>query len=103
MKESYVPLGSIVILKGGIQKLLVISRALNVKNGDRTFFFDYGAVPYPEGLVSDKMAYFNADSISRVVFEGYRDVEDEAMTDAIDRYLKENPEIVRGDAKTWNA
>ena len=102
MEYKYIPLGSIVILQGGVQKLLVISRALNVRNGDKTFFFDYGAVPYPEGLVSDKMVYFNADSINKVVFEGYSDAEDEAMVDNIYRYLEQNPNIIRGNPEKWN-
>ena len=101
MDQKYLPLGSIVILEGGIQKMLIISRALNVNNGGKQYYFDYGAVPYPEGLVSDQMAYFNADAISRVVFEGYHDVDDEAMMDNIRRYIEANPDRLRGDPKNW--
>ena len=60
---EFLPLGSIVLLKGGIQKILIISRALKVRNGNEEYFFDYGGVTYPEGLVGDQMAYFNADKI----------------------------------------
>ena len=100
-RTSYIPLGSIVLLKEGFQKLLIISRALNVKHGDKTFFFDYGAVPYPEGLVSDKMVYFNRESISRVIFEGYHDAEDENMVESINRYIDNTPDLCRGDPKNW--
>ena len=100
-ETDYLPLGSIVFLKGGVQKMLIISRALNVRNGDKTFFFDYGAVPYPEGLVSDKMAYFNKESVGRVVFEGYTDADDANMVDNIRAYLAANPGIVRGDPQNW--
>lgn len=100
-EQSFLPLGSVVILKGGVQKVLIISRALNVKKDEQMFFFDYGGVPYPEGLVSDQMAYFNADAVNKVVFEGYRDEEDEAMQDNIRQYLEANPGIVRGDPGTW--
>ena len=100
---NYIPLGSIVLLKGGMQKLLIVSRALNVKNNKNVFFFDYGAVPYPEGLVSDQMVYFNHDNISKVVFEGYSDVDNENVVENINRYLKENPDIIRGNAKIWNS
>lgn len=101
-RPSYLPLGSVVLLKGGTQKLLVIARAIRVKNGDKLLFFDYGGVPYPQGLVNDRMAYFNADGISRVVFEGYRDVDDANMVDNILQYLEENPDIEKGDASGWN-
>lgn len=99
---KYLPLGSIVLLKGGLQKILIISRALNVKNGGKEYFFDYGGVAYPEGLVGDEMAYFNADKINKVIFEGYSDVEDENIIDTINTYLKENPNIVKGDPGSWN-
>lgn len=98
---EYLPLGSIVLLKDGVQKVLIISRALNVRNGEQEFFFDYGGVPYPEGLVSDKMAYFNHESISRVVFTGYSDDDNLNMVDNINRYLESNPNIVRGNPANW--
>ena len=41
---DYLPLGSIVLLKNGVQKALIISRAINVRNGDKDFFFDYGGL-----------------------------------------------------------
>lgn len=98
---NYEALGSIVLLKGGSQKLLIISRALNVKKDDEIFFFEYGGVPYPDGLISDKMAYFNHADISKVVFEGYRDVDDENMVENINRFLEEHPEIKRGSVEAW--
>ena len=100
-ETKYLPLGSIVLLKGGVQKMIIISRAINVRNSGKTFFFDYGAVPYPEGLISDKMAYLNHDSISKVVFEGYHDEDDANMIENIQRYLEANPNILRGDPSTW--
>lgn len=102
MNINYVPLGSIVLLKGGSQKLLVIARALNVKNGGSTFFFDYGAVLYPDGLTGDQMAYFNHDNISKVVFQGYSDVDNENVVENINRYLAANPNINRGSADSWS-
>ncbi len=100
MKE-YISLGSIVFLNGGIQKLLIISRAINVRRGDQSFFFDYAGVPYPEGLISDRAAYFNHEDIAKVVFYGYRDADDDMMVENINRYLSQHPEIVRGSADAF--
>lgn len=100
---KYLPLGSIVLLQGGVQKAMIIGRGLNVRNGGEEFFFDYGAVAYPEGLIGDQMAYFNADKISKVVFEGYTDVDDENMVENINRYLAEHPDLKRGDPANWKA
>lgn len=99
---SYLPLGSIVVLKGGIQKLLVISRGINVNFEGKEYFFDYGGVLYPEGLVGDQMAYFNHDGIERVIFEGYDDDDSKVLSDNINRYIKSNPQINRGNPEEIN-
>lgn len=98
---EYVPIGSIVLLKGGVQKVMVVSRALNVLNGDRVLFFDYAAVSYPEGLVSEKVIYFNNDQISQVVFEGYHDEDDKNAVDNINLFLNNHPEVVWGNPDEW--
>ena len=49
-KIDYIPLGSVVYLKGGIKKLLVVARAIMAANGGKQYFFDYGGVLYPEGI-----------------------------------------------------
>ncbi len=98
---EWIPLGSIVLLKGGAQKVLIIARALNVKNGGEEYFFDYGGVTYPEGLMGDQIAYFNADKISKVVFKGYSDVDDENMVDNIDRYIETHPNLKWGSPEKW--
>ena len=101
--EKYLPLGSVVLLQGGVQKALIIGRGLIVRNGSEEFFFDYGGVAYPEGLVGDQMVYFNNDKIGKVVFEGYTDIDDENFVENIHRYLAEHPDMKKGDPATWQA
>ena len=100
---EYLPLGSVVLLKGGMQKILIIARALKVRNGNEEFFFDYGGVTYPEGLVGDQMAYFNADKINKVVFEGYTDIDNENMVENINQFIAEYTVLKRGNPETWKA
>ena len=88
-------LGSVIQLQGSFQKLLVIARALNVSNEGKQYFFDYGGVPYPDGLTGDQIAYFNRDQVARVIFEGYRDDDDAIVVDNIKRYEQENPQLQR--------
>lgn len=92
---NYIPLGSVVLLHGGIQKLLIIARGINTKQGDQTVFFDYGAVLYPEGLTGDRMAYFDHDAVNKVVFYGYDDEESKTCSENINDYLMANPDIRR--------
>lgn len=100
--KDYIPLGSVVYLHGGVQKVLLIARAINVRKGNKVFFFDYGGVPYPEGLVSDRAAYFNKEDIAKVVFMGYQDEDDDMAVENIRRYLAEHPETVRGNVKVFS-
>lgn len=93
---DYLPLGSVVLLKGGTQKVLIIARGINTRQGDNTVFFDYGAVLYPEGLTGDRMAYFNHDAVSHVVFYGYNDEDSKNCADNINDYLAANPNVQRG-------
>ncbi|MGN0533083.1 MAG: DUF4176 domain-containing protein [Eubacterium sp.] len=96
---DYLPLGSVVYLNEGNKKVLIIARGLIAKNGDGHIFFDYGGVPYPEGLVDDQMAYFQHDSISKVVFKGFSDMDDEATVDKINAFAESHQDIPRGNVK----
>ena len=74
--EKYLPVGSVVILKGATKKVMVTGFCI-VPDGDPTKMFDYSGCLYPEGMLSSKeTAVFNHDQIDRVFFLGYVD-EDE--------------------------
>ncbi len=100
---DFLPLGSIVLLKGGIRKVLIIGRGLNVKKDNETYFFDYGGVLYPDGLTGDQMVYFNADGISKVYFQGYQDDDNDIILNSLNNYLLEHPDVKRADPEKWNA
>ena len=102
-KVDFLPLGSVVILKGGVQKLMIIGRGLNVKQGDDTYFFDYGGVLYPQGLTGDEMAYFNHDGVARVIAYGYMDDDSAIVDENLNTYLEEHPNLKRADPAKWNA
>lgn len=99
---DYLPLGSIVYLEGGTQKVLIVSRGLRVRNGENIVFFDYGGVPYPYGVAGDQLAYFQHEQIAKVIFEGYRDSDDDMAVRNINAYLENNPDIVRGSLENWH-
>ena len=101
MKIDYYPLGSVVLLKGGIRKILIVARGINVSNNGQQFFFDYGGVMYPEGMIGDRLAYFNHESIAEVVFKGFEDVDNTNMVANINAYLEEHPETVKGTPEHW--
>lgn len=56
---NFLPLGSIVSVKGNPKKILIIARGLATNFKGKTYYFDYGGCTYPEGLIGDAVAYFN--------------------------------------------
>ena len=94
--ERFLPIGSVVILKGGKRELMIMSYCI-MPNGGEVYdkngkvenapkMFDYGGCFYPEGMVtSDQVFAFNHDQIERVCFTGY----------VTDRY-KEISEVLNG-------
>ena len=76
---NYKPLGSIINANGSNKKLMIIARALSVslKKGEEKQFFDYACVTYPEGLISNKLFYVQDSEITKVLFEGFNDKENE--------------------------
>lgn len=94
-KIEFLPLGSVVVLEGGTQRLIIVGRGLNVRAEDDVYFFDYAGVPYPNGMVGDRMAYFDHETIEKVFFTGYSDDEDEIIVARLNEYIAENPNLKR--------
>lgn len=76
--KKILPLGSVVLLEEGLQKLVVVGRgAIYVdQNTGKDTFADYMSVLYPTGLNPETTIFFNHENIDKVLFEGYSD-EDE--------------------------
>ena len=87
--KKWLPLGSVVILDGGIQKLMIISRGMVIPIKDKEYVFEYGGCVYPQGLVSDRVFYFNEEDIQEIVFKGFADVDDERMEKNLNKWIAE--------------
>ena len=71
-KEKYLPVGSVVLLEGATQKLVVIG--YGVKSDETNELYDYAAAPYPIGVISnDQTLVFNHEQIKDVYYMGYSD------------------------------
>jgi Uncharacterized protein conserved in bacteria len=93
---EFLPLGSIVVVRGNVKKLLIIARGLALTQNGEQRYFDYGACMYPEGLLGDQVIYFNHDVIIKTVFTGYSDDDEALMIESLERTL-EHVTIKRGD------
>ncbi|SDB40061.1 hypothetical protein SAMN02910298_01955 [Pseudobutyrivibrio sp. YE44] len=96
--KKWLPLGSVVILDGGIQKLMIVSRGMVIPIRGKEYMFEYGGCVYPQGLVSDRVFYFNEEDIQEVVFKGFADVDDERMEKNLNKWIAEK-NIERGKVK----
>ena len=80
--ERFLPIGTVVLLKGGKKELMIMSYCIMPsgdvydKNGKvevgEDAMFDYGGCVYPEGmLTSDQLFAFNHNQIEKVCYMGY--------------------------------
>ena len=90
-KINYFPLGSVVIVRGGVKKMVIIARALAVEIEGQPKVFDYAGCFYPEGLIGDQLMYFNHADIAKSVFEGYSDDDNELMVENINDWMEKTP------------
>ena len=83
MKKEYLPLGSIVLLKGARKKLMITGYAVSTPDFPDTLF-DYCGCMYPEGTIrSDTICVFNHSEINKVIFKGYLDDEEKAYLESL--------------------
>ena len=69
-------LGTILYLKNGTKKVMIIGRGLIIPVKEEKEFFDYSGVLYPEGINPQEMIYFNESDIDTIISEGYEDEEE---------------------------
>ena len=76
MSEKLLPLGSIVYLEGGTVKVMVVGRGAVLEQEGTNVYSDYVGVIYPRGINPEDAAFFNHESIEKVVFRGFEDEEE---------------------------
>lgn len=79
MREKYLPIGSIVLLKGG-KKRAMITGFCSVAQENQEKIYDYSGCVYPEGyLSSNQVCLFDHDQIEKIFYVGYEDEEEIAF------------------------
>lgn len=73
--QELLPLGSVVVLKEGTKKLMIIGRLQ--ANPKTKNLYDYAGCPWPEGYVDKEHCYvFNHDDIDLLYYLGMQDIEE---------------------------
>ena len=101
-KVDYLPLGSVVLVRGEKRKFMIVGRGLLVNLKGMRRYFDYGGCLYPEGMIGDSMVYFNHADIETVFAKGYADKENDMILNNINSYLEANA-VVYGSAEEYRA
>lgn len=86
--KEILPLGSVVLLKGSARAAMIVGRGVGVSNQADTYRFDYAACGYPEGVVNDRLMFFDEKDIGRILFYGYRDESSRVIEEAIIEWKK---------------
>lgn len=80
--DKYLPLGSVVLLKGGSKRIMIYGRKQIQVGTD--IQWDYIACLFPEGNINEEYTYlFNHDQIERVIFLGLQDEEEFYFRDKV--------------------
>jgi hypothetical protein len=87
MKEKYLPIGTVVLLKGG-RKRAMITGFCSVAQENQEKIYDYSGCVYPEGyLSSNQVCLFDHDQIDKIFFLGFEDDEEKAFKDKLNKIV----------------
>ncbi len=102
MKRELLPIGSVVLLKGGEKRVMICGR-IQTKAGEDTIY-DYSACYFPEGIIDPRrMFFFNNDAIERIFFIGLQDQEElsyQEMLNSLGELTVKDGQIVPVDTNT---
>ena len=75
MKEKYLPVGTVVMLKGGQKRVMITGFVC--KENESNKIYDYCGCLFPEGFISpDKNLLFNHNQIEKIYHMGLNDEEE---------------------------
>ncbi len=81
------PIGTIVMLKGGKKKIMIFGVKYRKIKQNKTEEYDYIAVPYPEGNMGEQYQYlFNKSDIETVYYKGYENEEQENFLKQLEKF-----------------
>lgn len=102
MKERFLPIGTVVLLKGGKKYVMVTSYCIfpnkvQIKEGKpiqpEKKMYEYGGCVYPEGIIDTSMSCaFNHNQIDKIIYMGYESEDQKKLSQILnsgyDNYKK---------------
>jgi hypothetical protein len=92
MKEKYLPIGTVCILKGGTKRLMITGFCA-VPKENKQEIYDYSGCIFPEGfLVSNQTCLFNHDQIEKIYHMGLCDEAHIKFNETLTRIIEKKEE-----------
>ena len=86
-QDKYLPIGTVVLLKGANKRLMIVGFCTAEEN-NKEKVWDYNACLYPEGVLkSNQSVMFNHDQIEKIYHLGLIDVEEELFKKELNKAL----------------
>ena len=88
MIQGVLPIGTVVLLKDGTKRVMIIGVCQRQANVSQEVIWDYSGCLYPEGYMGgDQTFLFNGEQIARIFALGYQDEEQFSFKIAADEAL----------------
>ena len=98
MREKYLPIGTVVLLKGG-KKRAMITGFCSVAQENQDKIYDYSGCVYPEGyLSSNQVCLFDHDQIEKIYYLGFEDDEEIQFKDKLNTIVANLENQMSADA-----
>ncbi len=86
--EKYLPVGTVVMLKGGTKRAMIIGFCAYEDN-ERGKLFDYTGCLYPEGLIaSNQTLLFDHSQIDKIYHIGLVDDEEKEFKEKLNKFVQ---------------
>lgn len=104
IKEKYLPIGTVVILKGATKRLM-ISGFCALDNSNKDKIWDYSGCMYPEGFInSNQICLFDHNQIDKIYHIGLsNDAEEKEFKESLNIFMNEFERINKEQEEQENS
>ena len=102
MKEKFLPIGTVVLLKDAKKRVMILSYLIfPTGEAKHKEMYDYGGCAYPEGVIDSKVGIgFNHDQIEEIVHMGLADDDEfKELNKALKEHAQDFKEIYKESVK----
>ena len=89
MNDRFLPIGTVVLLKGGKKRVMIIGFCA-MTDEKKNKIFDYSGCIYPEGLMSSSQTcMFDHNQIEKIYFKGLVDEEEVSFKNKLNSLINQ--------------